>query len=134
MEKIRKGDQVIVLSGRDKGRHGAVLRVVGGTSVLVEKLNLVKKHQKPNPQQNVPGGIIEKEMPLPIGKVAIWNSAAKKADRVGIKALADGKRVQRGSDRRLRRRHITEIQANAWPDCKKSTASNSCPSSRPILA
>jgi large subunit ribosomal protein L24 len=94
MEKIRKGDQVIVLSGRDKGRHGAVLRVVGGTSVLVEKLNLVKKHQKPNPQANVPGGIIEKEMPLPIGKVAIWNSAAKRADRVGIKALADGKRVR----------------------------------------
>jgi large subunit ribosomal protein L24 len=94
MEKIRKGDQVVVLSGRDKGRHGAVLRIMGGSAVLVEKLNLVKKHQKPNPQQNVQGGIIEKEMPLPLGKVAIWNPASKKADRVGIKALADGKRVR----------------------------------------
>jgi large subunit ribosomal protein L24 len=94
MEKIRKGDQVIVLSGRDKGRHGAVLRIMAGTSVLVEKLNLVKRHQKPNPQQNVTGGIIEKEMSMPLGKVAIWNPASKKADRVGIKSLADGKKVR----------------------------------------
>ena len=94
MEKIRKGDQVIVLSGRDKGRHGAVLRIMAGTSVLVEKLNLVKRHQKPNPQKNVTGGIIEKEMSMPLGKVAIWNPASKKADRVGIKSLADGKKVR----------------------------------------
>jgi large subunit ribosomal protein L24 len=96
MERIRKGDQVVLLSGRDKGRHGAVLRVLGSNSVLVEKLNLVKRHTKPNPQANPPvqGGIIEKEMPLPIGKVAIWNPAAKKADRVGIKLLADGKKVR----------------------------------------
>jgi large subunit ribosomal protein L24 len=94
MEKIRKGDQVVALSGRDKGRHGAVLRIIGGTSVLVEKLNLVKRHQKPNPQQNVTGGIIEKEMSMPLGKVAIWNPASKKADRVGIKSLADGKKVR----------------------------------------
>jgi len=94
MEKIRKGDQVVVLSGRDKGRRGAVVRVLEGTSVLVENLNRVKRHTKANPQANQPGGIIEKEMPLPIGKVAIWNPGAKKGDRVGIKTLADGKKVR----------------------------------------
>ena len=94
MEKIRKGDQVVVLSGRDKGRRGAVVRVLEGTSVLVENLNRVKRHTKANPQANQPGGIIEKEMPLPIGKVAIWNPGAKKGDRVGIKTLTDGKKVR----------------------------------------
>jgi large subunit ribosomal protein L24 len=94
MEKIRKGDQVVLLSGRDKGRRGAVVQVLAGRQVLVENLNRVKRHQKPNPQANVQGGIIEKEMPLPVGKVAIWNPAAKKADRVGIKSLADGKKVR----------------------------------------
>ncbi|MGA3157355.1 MAG: 50S ribosomal protein L24 [Steroidobacteraceae bacterium] len=94
MEKIRKGDQVVVLSGRDKGRRGSVLRVLNGAGLLVENINKVKRHQKPNPQKNVPGGIIEKEMPLPVGKVAIWNPSAKKADRVGIKTLADGKKVR----------------------------------------
>jgi large subunit ribosomal protein L24 len=94
MEKIRKGDQVVVLSGRDKGRRGSVLRVLSGAGLLVENINKVKRHQKPNPQKNVPGGIIEKEMPLPTGKVAIWNPSAKKADRVGIKTLADGKKVR----------------------------------------
>ena len=94
MQRIRKGDQVIVLSGRDKGRRGAVLRVLPGREVLVENLNRVKRHQKPNPQKNVPGGIIEKEMPLPVGKVAIWNPSVKKADRVGIKTLTDGKKVR----------------------------------------
>ena len=94
MEKIRKGDQVVVLSGRDKGRRGAVLRVISGGAVLVENLNRVKRHTKPNPQANQPGGIIEKEMPLPLAKVALWNPAAKKGDRVGIKTLADGKKVR----------------------------------------
>ena len=94
MEKIRKGDQVVVLSGRDKGRRGAVLRVLPGREVLVENLNRVKRHQKPNPQRNVPGGIVEKEMPMPAAKVALWNPAAKKADRVGFKTLADGKKVR----------------------------------------
>jgi large subunit ribosomal protein L24 len=94
MEKIRKGDQVVVLSGRDKGRRGSVLRVLSGEGLLVENINKVKRHQKPNPQKNVPGGIIEKEMPMPVGKVAIWNPSAKKADRVGIKTLADGKKVR----------------------------------------
>jgi large subunit ribosomal protein L24 len=94
MEKIKKGDQVIVLSGRDKGRHGAVISVVSGAAVVVESINRVKRHTRPNPQANKPGGIIEKEMPLPLSKVALWNPATKKADRVGIKKLADGKRVR----------------------------------------
>lgn len=94
MNKIRKGDQVVVLSGRDKGRKGAVLQVLGDGRVVVESINRVKKHQKPNPQANKQGGIIEKEMPLPAAKVAIWNPSAKKGDRVGIKTLADGKRVR----------------------------------------
>jgi large subunit ribosomal protein L24 len=94
MEKIRKGDQVIVLSGRDKGRRGAVLRVLAEGAVLVESLNRVKRHTKPNPQANQPGGIIEKEMPLALSKVALWNPGAKKGDRVGIKTLADGKKVR----------------------------------------
>jgi large subunit ribosomal protein L24 len=94
MNKIRKGDQVVVLSGRDKGRKGAVLQVLADGRVVVESINRVKKHQKPNPQANKQGGIIEKEMPLALAKVAIWNPSAKKGDRVGIKTLADGKRVR----------------------------------------
>ena len=94
MNRIRKGDQVVVLSGRDKGRKGAVLQVLGDGRVVIESINRVKKHQKPNPQANKQGGIIEKEMPLPASKVAIWNPSAKKGDRVGIKVLADGKRVR----------------------------------------
>ena len=93
MEKIRKGDQVVVLSGRDKGRRGSVIRVESGT-VLVESINRVKRHTKPNPQANKPGGIVEKEMPMPIGKVALWNPGAKRGDRVGVRTLADGKKVR----------------------------------------
>ena len=93
MEKIRKGDQVVVLSGRDKGRRGAVLQVLSG-HVVVESINRVKRHTKANPQANQQGGIIEKEMPLPVGKVAIWNPATKKADRIGFRKLADGKKVR----------------------------------------
>ena len=92
--KIRKGDQVIVLAGRDKGRKGAVLQVLPGDLLVVESVNMVKKHQKANPQANKPGGIIEKEVPLAVSKVAIWNPGAKKADRIGIKTLNDGKRVR----------------------------------------
>ena len=94
MRKIRKGDQVIVLSGRDKGRRGAVLQVLADGRVLIESVNMVKKHTKANPQANKPGGIIEKEMPLAISKVAMWNPGTKKADRIGVKTLADGKRVR----------------------------------------
>jgi large subunit ribosomal protein L24 len=94
MRKIRKGDQVVVLSGRDKGRRGAVLEVRADGRVVVESVNMVKKHQKPNPQAGQQGGIIEKAMPLAVAKVAIWNPSAKKGDRVGVKTLKDGKRVR----------------------------------------
>ena len=94
MRKIRKGDQVIVLSGRDKGRRGAVLQVLADGRVLIESVNMMKKHTKPNPQAGKQGGIVEKEMPLPVSKVAIWNPASKKSDRVGFKTLADGKKVR----------------------------------------
>jgi large subunit ribosomal protein L24 len=94
MKKIRKGDQVVVLSGRDKGRTGQVAQVLSDGKLLVEGVNIVKKHARGNPQKNQPGGIQDKAMPLHASKVAIWNSGAKKADRVGIKTLTDGKRVR----------------------------------------
>ena len=94
MKKIRKGDQVVVLSGRDKGRRGAVLSVLDDDRVIVESVNKVKKHQKPNPQAGQQGGILEKEAPLALSKVAIWNPSAKKADRIGFKTLTDGKKVR----------------------------------------
>ena len=94
MSKIRKGDQVVVLSGREKGRQGQVLKVFADGRVLVENVNKVKKHTKPNPQVGQAGGIVEKEAPLAVSKVAIWNAAAKRADRIGYKTLADGKKVR----------------------------------------
>ena len=95
MKKIRKGDQVVVLSGKDKGRQGTVL-ANDGDQVTVENVNKAKKHQKPTQSAAGPrpGGIVDKAMPLHISKVAIWNAAAKKGDRVGIKQLKDGKRVR----------------------------------------
>ena len=94
MRTIRKGDQVVVMSGRDKGRQGTVLGVLEDGQVLIENINRVKRHTRPNPQANHPGGIVEKEMPLPISKVALWNPASKKGDRVGIKRLVDGRKVR----------------------------------------
>jgi large subunit ribosomal protein L24 len=94
MKKIRKGDQVVVLSGRNKGRRGAVIQVLGDGRVVVESVNMVKKHSRGNPQANKPGGIIEKEMPLPLSKVAVWNPASKSGDRIGIRTLKDGKKVR----------------------------------------
>ena len=93
MHKIRKNDQVIVIAGRDKGRRGTVTRV-DGDMLYVENVNVVKKHQKPNPAKNVPGGIVEREMPLHRSKVMLFNSVSQKGDRVSIKSLADGKRVR----------------------------------------
>jgi large subunit ribosomal protein L24 len=93
MKKLRKGDQVVVLSGRDKGRRGTVLQV-SEDHVVVEGVNVVKKHQRPNPQRNQQGGILDKEMALHISKVAIWNPGSEKGDRVGVKTLADGTRVR----------------------------------------
>lgn len=93
MANIRRNDQVVVLSGRDKGRRGVVLRVMDDM-VVVEGVNRVKKHQKPNPMRNVQGGIIEKEMPMPVSKVALFNPATQRADRVGCKILEDGRKVR----------------------------------------
>src|ERR1700736_1011714 len=92
--KIRKGDTVIVPAGRDKGRQGAVLQVLPGDLLVVESINMVKRHQKPNPQAGKQGGIVEKAMPLPLSKVAIRNPGVKKADRIGFKTLTDGKKVR----------------------------------------
>ncbi len=95
MNKIKKGDEVIVIAGKDKGKRGTVTRVVTETArVFVENVNVVKKHQKPNPAAGVPGGIIEKEMPLDVSNVAIFNPSTGKADRVGFKFLEDGRKVR----------------------------------------
>jgi len=94
MRKIKKGDDVIVINGRDKGKRGAVARVVDAEHVLVDGINLVKKHQRPNPQKNLQGGIVEKDLPLHVSNIAIFNPATKKADRVGIRVLEDGRRVR----------------------------------------
>ena len=94
MKKIRKGDEVIVLTGRDKGKRGKVSLRKDDSYVLVDGINMVKKHTKPNPLKGVVGGIIEKTMPIHQSNVAIFNVASGKADRVGIKMLADGKRVR----------------------------------------
>lgn len=94
MEKIKKGDEVIVITGKDKGKRGTVLRRVDTETVLVEGINRVKKHAKPNPIKGVVGGIVEKEMPIQISNVAVFNPATKKGDRVGIKQLEDGRRAR----------------------------------------
>ena len=94
MHKIRKGDEVVVIAGRDKGRRGAVLKLLDGERVLVENVNMVKRHMRPNPQRNVQGGIVEKEAALHISNIALWNPAAKKGDRIGIRRLGDGRRVR----------------------------------------
>ena len=94
MNRIKKGDEVIVITGRDKGRRGTVLRVYADDRVLVENINVVKKHQRPNPQRGVTGGIVEKEMPLQASNVMLWNPVAKKGDRIGVRALQDGKKVR----------------------------------------
>jgi large subunit ribosomal protein L24 len=94
MNRLRKGDQVVVISGRDKGRKGAIVQVLANGKVLVEGVNLSKKHQRPNPQRQVQGGILEKEMPLDPSKVAIVNATTGKAERIGFKTLSDGKKVR----------------------------------------
>jgi large subunit ribosomal protein L24 len=94
MRKIKKGDDVIVITGKDKGKRGTVLRVVDIEHVLVEGANRVKKHQRPNPMRNTAGGIVDKEMPLHVSNVAIFNPTTKKADRIGTKLLDDGRRVR----------------------------------------
>jgi large subunit ribosomal protein L24 len=94
MKRLRKGDQVVVISGKDKGRQGTVLIVMEDDRVLVESINTVKKHTKPNPMKGVEGGIIDKEMPLHISNVMLFNPVANKGDRVGFKTLEDGRKVR----------------------------------------
>ncbi len=94
MNKIRKGDQVIVLTGRDKGKRGTVSQRVDDDRLVVEGVNIAKKHVKPNPMKGTTGGVVEKTMPIHQSNVAIFNPASGKADRVGIKLLDDGKKVR----------------------------------------
>jgi len=94
MKKIRKGDTVVLITGRDKGRRGAVIEVLADDRVRVEGLNMSKKHQKPNPQAGLQGGIIEREAPMDISNVQLFNPSTQKGDRVGFKVLADGRKVR----------------------------------------
>lgn len=94
MRKIRSGDEVEVITGKDKGRRGVVVRVIGDEKVVVENINLAKRHQRGNPMAGKPGDIVEKEMPLHISNVALVNPETDKADRVGFKFLEDGRKVR----------------------------------------
>ena len=94
MQRIRKGDEVVVISGRDKGKRGTVLRRVDAEHVVVEGVNRVKKHQRPNPMKGQTGGIVDKDMPIHISNIALFNPATQKADRVGFKLLGDGRKVR----------------------------------------
>ena len=95
MCRLRKGDEVVVLAGKDKGKRGVVLKVIQDLEkVIVENINMVKRHTKGNPAQGTPGGIVEKEMPLHVSNVAIWNPVSNQADRIGIKMLEDRQKVR----------------------------------------
>ena len=94
MKKLRKGDNVIVITGKDKGKRGVVLARLDEQRLLVDGVNRVKKHVKPNPMKGQQGGIVEKEMPIQVSNVALFNPATQKADRVGIKTLDDGRKVR----------------------------------------
>ena len=94
MRKIKRGDEVIVITGRDKGKRGQVVRMAGDEKVVVEGVNVVKKHVKPNPMAGEQGGILEKEMPLHISNVAYFNKATQRADRIGFRLLEDGRKVR----------------------------------------
>jgi large subunit ribosomal protein L24 len=94
MQKIKKGDNVVVIAGRDKGKRGDVAQIVDDRHVVVNGVNQVKKHAKPNPMKNQPGGIITKELPIDVSNVAIWNPVTKKADRIGMRVLEDGRKVR----------------------------------------
>jgi large subunit ribosomal protein L24 len=94
MRKIKRDDEIIVIAGKDKGKRGKVLKVQADGNLIVSGVNMIKKHQKPNPQMNVQGGIIEKEAAIQVSNVAIFNASASKADRVGFKVLEDGKKIR----------------------------------------
>ena len=94
MRKIKKGDNVVVVTGRDKGKRGDVARVVDAEHVVVNGINTVKPHTRPNPLKNQPGGIVTKEQPIHVSNVAIWNPVTQKADRIGFRTLDDGRKVR----------------------------------------
>jgi len=94
MNRIRKGDEVVVLAGREKGKRGTVLRRIDADHVVVEGVNRVKKNQRPNPMKGITGGIIDKDLPIHVSNLALFNPATKKADRVGVKTLQDGRKVR----------------------------------------
>ena len=94
MNRIKKGDEVVVISGRDKGKRGTVSRRVDAEHVVVEGVNRVKKHMRPNPMKNVTGGIVDKDMPIHVSNIALFNPATQKADRIGFKSLDDGRKVR----------------------------------------
>lgn len=94
MRKIKRGDEVIVITGRDKGKRGQVVRVLADNRLVVEGVNVVKKHVKPQPMTGQPGGILEKEMPLQVSNVAYYNKATERADRIGFRVLEDGRKVR----------------------------------------
>ena len=94
MRKIKKGDNVVVIAGRDKGKRGDVTRTVGAEKLVVAGVNQVKRHTRPNPVKNQPGGILTKEMPIQVSNVAIWNPVTQKADRIGFRTLQDGRKVR----------------------------------------
>ncbi len=94
MRKIRRGDEVVVIAGKDKGKRGTVLRRVDDTHLIVEGINVVKKHVRPNPMKGQTGGIVEKSMPIDQSNVMLWNPTTGKGDRVGVKTLEDGRRVR----------------------------------------
>jgi large subunit ribosomal protein L24 len=94
MRKIKKGDNVVVIAGRDKGKRGDVARIVDDTHVVVNGVNAMKKHAKPNPLKNQPGGIITKEVPIHVSNIAIWNPVTQKADRIGFRTLDDGRKLR----------------------------------------
>ncbi|MEY2699938.1 MAG: hypothetical protein RIQ52_693 [Pseudomonadota bacterium] len=94
MRRIKKGDQVVVITGKDKGKRGAIINVVDDQRVLVEGINQARKHQRPMPARNITGGIVEKTMPIHVSNVAVFNPSTQKADRVGFRLLADGRKVR----------------------------------------
>mgnify|MGYP002630921342 CR=1 FL=1 len=94
MDRIKKGDEVIIISGKDKGKRGAVTRVLDAERVLVENINMVKRHTKPNTARGAAGGIVEKEMPLHTSNIAIYNPVTKKGGRIGFRTLEDGRKVR----------------------------------------
>ncbi|MFT2110342.1 50S ribosomal protein L24 [Marinomonas sp. 2405UD68-3] len=94
MRKIKSNDEVVVIAGKDKGKRGKVVKVVDDNRVLVSGINMMKKHEKPNPMKGTTGGIVEKEAPIQVSNVAIFNAATGKADRVGFKVTEDGTKVR----------------------------------------